>query len=124
MTSKKSKTALVVDDVTLMRTILKNYLTKMGFSVVAEASDGAEALEKCRAHSPDLITMDLSMPGMKGVAAIKAIRSFNSNVKIIVVSAAGFQQNVIDAIAAGANNFVVKPFKEEKINEVIGAILK
>jgi len=124
MTSTKNKTAIIVDDVVLMRTILKDYLGKMGFFIIAEASDGADALEKCRAHSPDLITMDLSMPGMQGVTAIKKIRSFNAGVKIVVVSAAGFQKNVIEAIAAGANNFVVKPFKEEKINDVVGAIFK
>jgi len=124
MTSAKNKTAIIVDDVALMRTILKDYLGRMGFYVIAEATDGADALEKCRAHSPDLVTMDLSMPGMQGVTAIKEIRSFNADVKIVVISAAGFQENVIDAIAAGANNFVVKPFKEEKINDVVGAIFK
>ncbi len=122
MTSVDNKTAIVVDDVTLMRAVLKEHLKKIGFSVVAEASDGKEAIEKCQAHSPDLVTMDLSMPGMEGVEVIEAIRIFDKEVKIVVISAAGFQKNVIEAISAGANNFIVKPFKENKMLEVVDAL--
>ena len=110
---------LVVDDAAFMRMMIKDILVKNGFEVVAEAADGNQAVEKYKEHHPDLVTLDITMPEKDGIAALKEIREINPNAKIIMCSAMGQQAMVIDAIQAGAKDFIVKPFQADRVIEAI-----
>lgn len=110
---------LIVDDAAFMRMMIKDILTKNGFEVVGEAADGNQAVEKYKELSPDLVTMDITMPEKDGIAALKEIKSLDSNAKIIMCSAMGQQAMVIDAIQAGAKDFIVKPFQADRVIEAI-----
>ncbi|GIN83690.1 chemotaxis protein CheY [Heyndrickxia sporothermodurans] len=110
---------LVVDDAAFMRMMIKDILTKNGFEVVAEAADGAQAVEKFKELKPDLVTMDITMPEMDGITALKEIKGIDPNAKIIMCSAMGQQAMVIDAIQAGAKDFIVKPFQADRVIEAI-----
>jgi two-component system, chemotaxis family, chemotaxis protein CheY len=110
---------LIVDDAAFMRMMIRDILTKNGFEVVGEAQDGAQAIEKYKELSPDLITMDITMPEMDGITALKEIRKLDTNVKVIMCSAMGQQAMVIDAIQAGAKDFIVKPFQADRVIEAI-----
>lgn len=112
-------TVLIVDDAAFMRMMIKEILTKNGYTVVGEASDGAQAVEKYKELSPDLVTMDITMPEMDGIAALKEIKKVNANAKVIMCSAMGQQAMVIDAIQAGAKDFIVKPFQADRVIEAI-----
>lgn len=114
---------MIVDDAAFMRMMIKDILTKNGYEVVAEAADGAQAVEKYKEHQPDLVTMDITMPEMDGIAALKEIKEINSNAKVIMCSAMGQQAMVIDAIQAGAKDFIVKPFQADRVLEAIGKTL-
>ncbi|HLS06489.1 MAG TPA: response regulator [Bacillota bacterium] len=113
------KTILIVDDAAFMRMMIKDILTKNGYDVVGEAQDGAEAVEKYKELNPDLVTMDITMPEMDGVTALKEIKAINPDATIIMCSAMGQQAMVIDAIQAGAKDFIVKPFQAERVLEAI-----
>lgn len=106
---------LVVDDAAFMRLTIKTMLEKNGFSVIGEAENGEEALEKYKELRPDLITMDISMPKMTGIEAVKALINYDKNTRIVMISAMGQEAMVREAIISGAKGFVVKPFKEEHI---------
>lgn len=110
---------LIVDDAAFMRMMIRDILTKNGYEVVGEAQDGAQAVEKYKELHPDLVTMDITMPEMDGIAALKEIRKMDSNAKIIMCSAMGQQAMVIDAIQAGAKDFIVKPFQADRVIEAI-----
>ena len=110
---------LIVDDAAFMRMMIKDILTKNGFEVVGEAQDGAQAIEKYNDLKPDLVTMDITMPEMDGITALKEIKKVNSEAKIIMCSAMGQQAMVIDAIQAGAKDFIVKPFQGDRVIEAI-----
>jgi len=110
---------LVVDDAAFMRMMIKDILTKNGYEVVGEASDGLQAIEKFRETNPDLITMDITMPEMDGITALKEIKKINPAAKVIMCSAMGQQAMVIDAIQAGAKDFIVKPFQADRVIEAI-----
>ncbi|WP_048602488.1 response regulator [Rubeoparvulum massiliense] len=110
---------LIVDDAAFMRMMIKEILTKNGFNVVGEASDGAQALEKYQDLKPDLVTMDITMPEMDGITALKKIREIDPSAKVIMCSAMGQQAMVIDAIQAGARDFIVKPFQADRVIEAI-----
>ncbi|PAV30011.1 two-component system response regulator [Virgibacillus profundi] len=110
---------LIVDDAAFMRMMIKDILTKNGFEVVGEAQDGADAVEKFKELSPDLVTMDITMPEMDGITSLKNIKQIDSNAKIIMCSAMGQQAMVIDAIQAGAKDFIVKPFQADRVIEAI-----
>jgi two-component system chemotaxis response regulator CheY len=114
---------LIVDDAAFMRMMIKDILTKNGYQVVGEAADGAQAVEKYRETAPDLITMDITMPEMDGITALKEIKKINPNVKVIMCSAMGQQAMVIDAIQAGAKDFIVKPFQADRVLEAISKTL-
>lgn len=118
-----SKKVLIVDDAAFMRMMIKDILTKNGFEVVGEASDGLQAVEKYQELKPDLVTMDITMPDMDGIAALKEIKKLDSNAKVIMCSAMGQQAMVIDAIQAGANDFIVKPFQADRVMEAIQKVL-
>ncbi|RKO60945.1 response regulator [Caldibacillus debilis] len=110
---------LVVDDAAFMRMMIKDILVKNGYQVVGEAADGKQAVEKYRELNPDLVTMDITMPEMDGITALKEIRSFDPDAKIVMCSAMGKQAMVIDAIQAGAKDFIVKPFQADRVLEAI-----
>ncbi|KGT72701.1 chemotaxis protein CheY [Bradyrhizobium japonicum] len=114
-----SNKILIVDDAAFMRMMIKEILTKNGFSVVGEASDGAQAVEKYKELGPDLVTMDITMPEMDGITALKEIKKIDQNARIIMCSAMGQQAMVIDAIQAGAKDFIVKPFQADRVIEAI-----
>ena len=114
---------LVVDDAAFMRMMIKDILTKNGYDVVGEASDGQQAVEKYRELHPDLVTMDITMPEMDGITALKEIKKINPNSKVIMCSAMGQQAMVIDAIQAGAKDFIVKPFQADRVLEAISKTL-
>lgn len=114
-----SNRILVVDDAAFMRMMIKDILSKNGFEVVGEANDGAQAVDKYKELKPDLVTMDITMPEVDGIAALKLIKSMDPNAKIIMCSAMGQQAMVIDAIQAGAKDFIVKPFQADRVIEAI-----
>ncbi|KEZ50101.1 MULTISPECIES: response regulator [Metabacillus] len=114
---------MIVDDAAFMRMMIKDILTKNGFDVVAEAADGAQAVEKYKEHHPDLVTMDITMPEMDGITALKEIKKMNPHARVIMCSAMGQQAMVIDAIQAGAKDFIVKPFQADRVLEAINKTL-
>lgn len=110
-------TVLIVDDATFMRMMLKNMLVEAGHEVIGEAENGAEAVQRFQELKPDLVTMDITMPEMDGVTALKEIRAIDPAAKVIMCSAMGQQAMVIESIQAGAVDFVVKPFQAERVVE-------
>jgi len=114
---------LIVDDAAFMRMMIRDILTKNGFEVIGEAQDGAQAVEKFKELHPDLVTMDITMPEMDGIAALKEIKQLDPNAKVIMCSAMGQQAMVIDAIQAGAKDFIVKPFQSDRVIEAINKTL-
>lgn len=115
---------LVVDDAAFMRMMLKDILTKAGHEIVGEAANGVEAVEKYKELKPDVVTMDITMPEMNGIDAIKEIKKVDPNATVIVCSAMGQQAMVIEAIQAGAKDFIVKPFQAARVIEAIQKVLK
>jgi two-component system chemotaxis response regulator CheY len=109
---------LIVDDAAFMRMILKNVFEKEGFEII-EAENGNVALEKYREHKPDIVTMDITMPQVDGVQALKNIMAEFPDAKVVMCSAMGQQAMVIDAIQAGAKDFIVKPFQNERVVQTI-----
>jgi len=110
---------LIVDDAAFMRMMIKDILTKNGYEVIGEASDGSQAIEKYKELRPDLVTMDITMPEMDGITALKEIKKIDAGAKVIMCSAMGQQAMVIDAIQAGAKDFIVKPFQADRVIEAI-----
>lgn len=110
---------LIVDDAAFMRMMVKDILSKNGFEVVGEAENGRVAIEKFKELRPDLVTMDITMPEMDGIQAVREIKGIDSNSKIVMCSAMGQQAMVIDAIQAGAKDFIVKPFQPERVLEAV-----
>ena len=110
---------LVVDDAAFMRMMVKDILSKNGYEVVGEAENGMKALEKYQELKPDLTTMDITMPEMDGISAVKEIKKIDPNAKIVMCSAMGQQAMVIEAIQAGARDFIVKPFQANELIEAI-----
>ena len=110
-----TKTVLIVDDAAFMRIKLKDILEKNNYEVVGEAQNGIEAIEKYKELSPDIVTMDITMPEMDGVEALKEIKALDADAKILMCSAMGQQSMVMDAIRAGAVDFIVKPFDTERV---------
>ncbi|MGG6314370.1 response regulator [Paenibacillus macerans] len=108
---------MVVDDAAFMRMVIKQMLADEGHEVVAEAKDGLEAVRYYDKFNPDLVTMDITMPEMDGIEAVQAIKALDPQAKIIMCSAMGQQKMVVQAIQAGALDFVVKPFQKERVVE-------
>lgn len=115
---------LVVDDAAFMRMMIKEVLTKNGFDVVGEAENGAKAVEQFKALSPDLVIMDITMPEVNGIDALKKIREEDAGAKVIMCSAMGQQAMVIEAIQAGAKDFIVKPFQADRVCEAVRKVLE
>ncbi|HWL24088.1 MAG TPA: response regulator [Ureibacillus sp.] len=114
---------LVVDDAKFMRMTLSNILKKANHQVVGEAENGQEAIERYRDLNPDLVTMDITMPVMSGLDAVKGIKQEFPAAKVIMCSAMGQQKMVVEAIEAGAKDFIVKPFDEGRVIEAINRTL-
>ncbi|MGA2975118.1 MAG: response regulator [Spirochaetia bacterium] len=119
-----SATILIVDDLSFMRMIQKEILTEKGYIVAGEAADGLEAVEKFRSLRPDLVLLDITMPNMNGLDAMRKIFSIDPKAKVIMCSALGQQHLIVDAIKAGVKDFIVKPFKPERILSAIEKALK
>ena len=117
-----SNKILVVDDASFMRMMIKDILTKNGFEVSGEAENGLKAVEKYKELNPDLVIMDITMPEMDGIQAVKEIKKINSNAKIVMCSAMGQQAMVIEAIQAGAKDFIVKPFDTDRVVKALQKI--
>jgi two-component system chemotaxis response regulator CheY len=114
---------LVVDDAAFMRMMIKDILQKNGYEIAGEASNGAEAAAMYQELKPDVVTMDITMPEMDGITAVKEIKKVDPKARIIMCSAMGQQAMVLDAIQAGAYDFVVKPFQEERVLDAIKKVL-
>jgi two-component system chemotaxis response regulator CheY len=117
------KRVLIVDDAAFMRMALKTMLEKNGFQVVGEAENGSAAIKKYKELKPDIVTMDITMPEMDGIEALKGIKAYDSKAKVIMVSAMGQEPMIKEAIVSGANYFIVKPFKEDHVVETLNKIL-
>lgn len=116
------KRVLVVDDAVFMRNNLKMTLERNGYSVVGEAENGLVAVERYRQLKPDLVTMDLTMPEVDGITALKMIKQIDPKAKVVMITAMGQEYMVKDAIVAGAVGFIVKPFKEEHLIKTLASI--
>jgi two-component system chemotaxis response regulator CheY len=110
---------LVVDDAAFMRMMIKDILVKNGYEVVGEATNGAEAVVRYKELQPDLVTMDITMPEMDGISAVKAIKQLDPAARIIMCSAMGQQAMVLEAIQAGARDFIVKPFQADRVIDAV-----
>ncbi len=118
-----AKTILIVDDAAFMRMMIKDILTKNGYNVVGEAENGGKAVEKYKELSPDLVIMDITMPEVDGIQALKEIKQYNADSQIIMCSAMGQQAMVIEAIQAGAKDFIVKPFQADRVIEAVKKVI-
>ena len=118
-----AKNILVCDDAAFMRMMIKDILTKNGYNIAGEAENGLKAVEKYNETKPDLVLMDITMPEMDGIQALKKIKEMDPNAKIVMCSAMGQEAMVIEAIQSGAKDFIVKPFKPERILSTVKKIL-
>ena len=116
-------TVLVVDDTLFMRVAISNMFSEWGYEVVGNAVNGREAVDMYRALQPDLVTMDVTMPVMTGIAAVKEIIPEFPNAKIIMITALGQQKLILEAIESGAKDFITKPFEPEKLKAAADQLL-
>ncbi|MFL0269682.1 response regulator [Candidatus Clostridium radicumherbarum] len=114
---------LIVDDAAFMRMMIKDILEKNGFQIIGEANNGIKAVELYKKEKPDIVTMDITMPDMDGIEAVKEIRAFDPAAKVVMCSAMGQQTMVMDAIRAGARDFIVKPFQPDRVLEAIRKVV-
>ncbi len=121
---KKAVRVLIVDDAIFMRRMLGDILKSNGYDIVAEAANGKEAVDQYRKSKPDVVTMDIIMPEMGGIEAVKEIIKADRDAKILIVSAMGQQQLVVEAIQAGARDFIVKPFEASRVLSALERLLK
>ena len=118
-----AKKILLVDDAAFMRKMIKDTLVKNGYTEVFEAVDGADAVEKFGEIGPDLVVMDITMPNMDGLEALKAIRAKDGSANVVMCSAMGQESMVMDAVRSGAKDFIVKPFKPDRVLKTVNNIL-
>lgn len=114
---------LIADDLKFIKLVLRELVEKAGFRVVGEASNGQEAVELYQNERPDVVLMDITMPKMDGLAALKQILQFDPGAKVIMCSALGQQSLIVQALQLGAKDFIVKPFREERVVAAIKKIL-
>ncbi|MDR3601715.1 MAG: response regulator [Desulfosporosinus sp.] len=117
------KKLLIIDDAAFMRLAIRNMLLNYEIEISGEAADGAIGVEMYKQLRPDVVTMDITMPKMSGLEALKAIKAFDPQAKVIMVSAMGQERIVKEAIISGAKTFIVKPFKEEHLYQTICKVL-
>ena len=118
-----AKNILVCDDAAFMRMMIKDILTKNGYNVAGEAENGAKAVEKYNELKPDLVLMDITMPEMDGIQALKKIKEADPGAMVIMCSAMGQESMVVDAIRFGALDFIVKPFKPDRVLQTVQKVL-
>ena len=118
-----AKNILICDDAAFMRMMIKDILTKNGYNVVGEAENGAKAVEKYQELKPDLVLMDITMPEMDGIQALKAIKAADPSATVIMCSAMGQHAMVIESIQSGAKDFIVKPFQQDRVLEAVRKVV-
>ena len=118
-----AKNILICDDAAFMRMMIKDILSKNGYTVVGEAENGAKAVEKYGELKPDLVLMDITMPEMDGIQALKKIKEADAGASIIMCSAMGQQAMVIESIQSGAKDFIVKPFQADRVLEAVRKVV-
>lgn len=118
-----AKNILICDDAAFMRMMIKDILTKNGYNVAGEAENGMKEVEKFKEVNPDLVLMDITMPEMDGIQALKEIKKLDGGAKVIMCSAMGQQAMVIESIQAGAKDFIVKPFQAERVIEAVKKVV-
>ncbi len=118
-----AKNILICDDAAFMRMMIKDILTKNGYNVAGEAENGVKAIEKYNELKPDLVLMDITMPEMDGIQALKGIKAADSSALVIMCSAMGQQAMVIESIQAGAKDFIVKPFQPDRVLEAVRKVV-
>lgn len=118
-----AKNILICDDAAFMRMMIKDILTKSGYTVAGEAENGAKAVEKYTELKPDLVLMDITMPEMDGIQALKKIRELDPKASVIMCSAMGQQAMVIESIQSGAKDFIVKPFQADRVLEAVRKVV-
>ena len=118
-----AKNILICDDAAFMRMMIKDILTKNGYDVVGEAENGAKGVEKYMELKPDLVLMDITMPEMDGIQALKKIKETDPGATVIMCSAMGQQAMVIESIQSGAKDFIVKPFQADRVLEAVQKVL-
>ncbi|NLJ17217.1 MAG: response regulator [Clostridiales bacterium] len=117
------KKILLVDDAAFMRMLIKNTLVQNGYNNILEAADGEIAVSMYESEKPDLVVMDITMPNKTGIDALKDIKAFDPNAKIVMCSAMGQEAMVVEAIKLGALDFIVKPFKPDRILQTVSKII-
>ncbi|MGN1146354.1 MAG: response regulator [Acetatifactor sp.] len=118
-----AKNILICDDAAFMRMMIKDILTKNGYNVAGEAENGLKAVEKYKEVNPDLVLMDITMPEMDGIQALREIKKVDGGALVIMCSAMGQQAMVIESIQAGAKDFIVKPFQAERVIEAVKKVV-
>ena len=118
-----AKNILICDDAAFMRMMIKDILTKNGYNIAGEAENGAKAVEKYAELKPDLVLMDITMPEMDGIEALKKIKASDPGASVIMCSAMGQQAMVIESIQAGAKDFIVKPFQADRVLEAVKKVV-
>ena len=118
-----AKNILICDDAAFMRMMIKDILTKNGYNIAGEAENGAKAVEKYNELKPDLVLMDITMPEMDGIQALKKIKETDPNASVIMSSAMGQQAMVIESIQSGAKDFIVKPFQADRVLEAVQKVV-
>ena len=114
-----AKRILIVDDAAFMRMMIKDILVKNGYNIAGEAENGVKAVEKYQETKPDLVLMDITMPEMDGIQALKKIKAIDANASVVMCSAKGQQAMVIESIQSGARDFIVKPFQPDRVIEAV-----
>ena len=118
-----ARNILICDDAAFMRMMIKDILTKNGYNIAGEAENGAKAVEKYAELKPDLVLMDITMPEMDGIEALKKIKAADANASVIMCSAMGQQAMVIESIQSGAKDFIVKPFQADRVIEAVQKVV-
>lgn len=117
-------TVLVIDDSKMSRKMLRAILEEEGYAVIAEAANGVEGVDAYKQFHPDVVTMDITMPKMDGITAVKTIREYDSSAKIVMITAAGQQQKIIEALKLGASRFITKPYEQSEVRETMQYMMK
>jgi len=124
MVDRASAKVLVVDDASFMRVVLKDILTANGFQNIIEAADGAAAISAYQQYGPDIITLDINMPVVDGMQALRTILQVNPNAKVIMVTSVEQKHIILEAIKLGARDYIVKPFERNMVATVINRVLR